>query len=381
MTNRAAAAPERLRRRYAALSSAARQMTAAEQSEFPVSIDPAMHAQVKAGVGQLAASTSPTPSPAGGIHVTREDLLTWFIGAPLTILIVLIVAGVFRTIVLRLIDRVTKRAVDRSEDTRLLDARRARHTQDMSNVLMTQRRKQRAEAIASLLKSLATIAIALIAFLVMLGQFDINIGPLVASAGILGAAIGFGAQNLIKDYVSGVAMILEDQFGVGDLVDLGPAVGHVENVTLRVTQLRDSAGIVWYVRNGEVVRVANRSKGWAVALVDVQVPYEADLSHVRDVIERVAQQIYDDPHFETVILERPEYAGVESITTDTVSVRVTTKVAPERQVAVTRALRERIKRALDDAGIVHADTKKPPGTTTAPGGPEGPDAEPQTGAS
>ncbi|MDP3972120.1 MAG: mechanosensitive ion channel, partial [Candidatus Nanopelagicales bacterium] len=172
-----------------------------------------------------------------------------------------------------------------------------------------------------------------------------------ASAGIIGAAIAFGAQNLIKDYVSGISVILEDQYGVGDIVDLGPAVGTVENVTLRVTQLRDTSGVVWYVRNGEILRVANRSKGWTVSIVDVPVAYSENLAHVREVIERVADDMDADPHYDSMLLERPAYAGVESVAGDAMFIRITAKSAPNQQVSVSRAIRERLKIAFDEAGI------------------------------
>lgn len=313
-------------------------------------------------------------SPAGtqaSIQISKEEALDWFIGAPLTILIIICTAVALRLIISRLITRVIKQAVERGSGDRLIEARRATRTSEMSNLLMGNRRIQRAKAIASLLKSLATAAIVVITALLVLAQFHIDIGPLLASASILGAAIAFGAQNLIKDYLSGISMILEDQYGVDDVVDLGPAVGTVENVTLRVTQLRDLSGVVWYVRNGEVLRVANRSKGWTMSAVTVPIGYNEDLDHVREIIEKVATDMDDDPKYDSMLLDKPAYAGIESVTGDAVFIRVSAKSAPEQQGAVSMILRERLKLAFDKAGIkvpVLANNSYP-GAPGARGGP------------
>lgn len=309
--------------------------------------------------------------PLTAVQINKEDLLDWFVGTPLAILVIIAAAVAVRIVVSRLIDRVTKQAVDRSSGDRLVEARRATRTSEMSNVLMGHRRIQRAKAIASLLKSLATATIVVIAALLILAQFHIDIGPLLASASILGAAIAFGAQNLIKDYLSGISLILEDQYGVDDVVDLGPAVGTVENVTLRVTQLRDMSGVVWYVRNGEILRVANRSKGWTMSSVTVPIAYDEDLDHVREIIDKVATDMDDDPKYDSMLLDKPVYAGIESVSGDAVFIRVSAKSAPEQQGAVSMIIRERIKLAFDRAGIkvpVLARTTYP-GQATGPGMP------------
>ncbi len=185
----------------------------------------------------------------------------------------------------------------------------------------------------------------------MLAQLQINITPLLASAGVVGVALGFGAQSMVKDYLSGIFLILEDQYGVGDVVDLGPVVGTVEDVTLRVTQLRDMSGVVWYVRNGEVVRVANRSQGWTLAVVDLQVPYSENLDTVRSLVEAVAHDMDDDPKYDDMLLGKPQFAGVESVSGDSVTVRITAKAMPEKQIAATRVIRERMKVTFDRAGV------------------------------
>ena len=146
-------------------------------------------------------------------------------------------------------------------------------------------------------------------------------------------------------------MIFEDQYGVGDVVDLGEATGTVEAVSLRVTRLRDVNGTVWYVRNGEILRVGNMSQNWARTVLDVRVGYGEDLTRVRRVLKDVAHDLWDDEEFKGLIIEEPEVWGVEAMTADSVTVRVTLKTAPMEQWAVARAMRERIKARFDHEGI------------------------------
>src|SRR5262249_29170644 len=137
----------------------------------------------------------------------------------------------------------------------------------------------------------ASVVIWVVAILLALGQLGFNLAPLIAGAGIAGVAIGFGAQNLVKDCITGLFMLIEDQYGIGDVVDLGVASGTVEGVSLRTTVLRSQDGTVWHVPNGEVRRVGNRTKLWSVAVLDIVVAYDADLDRTRDVVLGVAQQI------------------------------------------------------------------------------------------
>ncbi len=118
-------------------------------------------------------------------------------------------------------------------------------------------------------------------------------------------ALAFGAQSLVKDYFNGISMIIEDQYGIGDVVDLGPVIGTVEDLTLRITRVRDSSGVVWYVRNGEVLRVANRSQGWTMALVDIPVAYDEDLDHVAEVVAAVGTDMMDNAAFDAMLLSPP----------------------------------------------------------------------------
>lgn len=305
-----------------------------------------------------------------------DEWLKVIIGTPLKIIVIVCLCLLTWVIVVTIINRVTKRLVARADQNRMQVARRAEHTQDLSNVLMTQRRRARAEAIASLLRSITAATIAVLGILLILGQLEINITPLIASAGVVGVALGFGAQSLVKDYLSGIFLILEDQYGVGDVVDLGPVVGTVEDVTLRITQVRDMSGVVWYVRNGEVLRVANRSQGWTLAIVDIPVHYDENLDTVRTLVEGVATDMDEDERFDEMLLGKPAYAGVESVTGDQMVIRITVKTAPEQQVNVTRILRERIKIAFDRSGIRMPATPTPESPLASPKPPSDPPPAP-----
>ncbi len=302
-------------------------------------------------------TSTPTPSPDPGSLADQfardpgQAFLDYVVGVPLRVAIIIVCAVVFWALTVRAVNRVTRRLVVKAESDRLALQRQTRHTSDLAAAVMNQRRRARAEAIAALLRSAITFVIATITILLVLAQFEIDLTPLLASAGIVGVALSFGAQSLVKDYLSGIFIILEDQYGVGDLVDVGEAIGHVEDVTLRVTRLRDLTGIVWYVRNGEILRVANKSQGWTIAIVDIPVMYDEDLGRVRDVVERVADDMDADATFDGKLLGRLAYGGVESVSGEAVYVRMTAKVKPEEQVPTTRAIRERVKAAFDAAGI------------------------------
>ena len=203
----------------------------------------------------------------------------------------------------------------------------------------------------SLLKSVITGVLIAIIGTMILSEIGVNIAPIIASAGILGLALGFGAQSLVKDFLSGIFMIFEDQYGVGDVVDVGEASGTVEAVSLRVTRLRDLNGTVWYVPNGEIVRVGNMSQNWSRAVVDVTVGYDEDLARAQDVLRDVAHDMWQDDDFRNLIIEEPEVTGVEVFNPDSVTLRVLVKTAPMEQWGVARQLRQRIKARFDYEGI------------------------------
>ena len=211
--------------------------------------------------------------------------------------------------------------------------------------------RQRSETVGSVLRSIVTFTVFGIAFVTILGTLGIDLAPLVASAGVIGIAIAFGAQTLVRDFLTGMFMILEDQYGVGDVVDAGPANGTVEAVGLRTTRLRDVNGAVWHIRNGTITRIGNMSQGWARAVLDVPVDHRADIGHARRVIAAVADDVWRNSEVSADILAEPEVWGVEQLTADAVTMRLVVKTAPLRQWEVARVLRERLKVALDEAGI------------------------------
>jgi small conductance mechanosensitive channel len=199
----------------------------------------------------------------------------------------------------------------------------------------------------TLLKSIISAVVFTVLVIMVLAELGYNIAPILAGAGVLGVAVGFGSQSLVKDFLSGVFMLVEDQYGVGDVVDLGSATGTVEAVSLRVTRLRDVDGTVWYVRNGEILRVGNMSQNWARTVLDIPVDYSEDLVHVREVLTEVAHNLWIDDEYQKVIIEEPEVWGVQSLDADSVVVRVTLKTAPMEQWNVAREMRERVKARFD----------------------------------
>jgi small conductance mechanosensitive channel len=225
---------------------------------------------------------------------------------------------------------------------------------DGSPALLSERRRQRAQTMGSLLRSIASVVIMGIAAVTVLGQLGLNLAPVLASAGILGVAVAFGAQNLVKDFLSGIFMLLEDQYGVGDVIDAGVAKGTVESVTLRITKLRDVNGVAWYVRNGEIARIGNESQNWARVVLDVPVAPDQDVKRVEKILKEAADELAADPAWDEKILEEPSVWGVQELTNSSVVVRITLKTAPGEQGPTARELRARVKSAFDDAGVVLA---------------------------
>jgi small-conductance mechanosensitive channel len=259
-----------------------------------------------------------------------------------SILLVLVLAVVARWLLHRMVDRLVRRA-----EAGVLPDR----IQWLGSDNFQQRKVQRARTMGSVLKSVVSIVVFVVAALMVLSKLGQNIAPLLASAGILGVALGFGSQSLVKDFLSGMFMLFEDQYGVGDVIDVGEASGTVEAVSLRVTRMRDVNGTVWYIRNGEIPRVGNMSQNWARTVLDVAVSYHEDLAKVRRVLEEIAHDLWENDDFRGLIIEQPEVWGVEALTPDAVTMRVTLKTAPMEQWNIAREMRERIKARFDYEGI------------------------------
>jgi small conductance mechanosensitive channel len=292
-----------------------------------------------------------------GHNQTLAESSDWLIAKPARVLVILLIAWIVRKIVHRAIARMCKRLADGVPHPGFV---RGRNGNDSSaetstgtagalptGTLATERRRQRAATVSSVLESVSTGVIFAVAILMALAEVGANIAPLIASAGIIGVAVGFGAQSLVKDFLSGVFMVIEDQYGVGDVTDLGDATGTVESVGLRVTRLRDINGTVWYVRNGEILRVGNKSQGWARAVVDIDVAYDEDIARVRTLLMDAANELFAQPENRKLIIEEPEIWGVEALSADAVVIRLVVKTVPLQQWKVARMLREAIKGQFD----------------------------------
>ncbi|WP_330290952.1 mechanosensitive ion channel family protein [Streptomyces sp. NBC_00576] len=308
----------------------------------------------------LAAGSTPSPTPSesptalvpslqdaqeratNAASWVEQNWSTW-LSIGLRVLLIVVIAAVLRMTLRRaitkLIDRMnrTAQAVDGTAFSGLL--------------VNVERRRQRSQAIGSVLKSVASFLIMGTAALMVLGTFEINLAPLLASAGVAGVAIGFGARNLVTDFLSGVFMILEDQYGVGDTIDAGVASGEVIEVGLRVTKLRGDQGEIWYVRNGEVKRIGNLSQGWATAGVDVTVSADVDLDRLKATLAEVGEKMSREEPWNELLWGPIESLGLDSVLLDSMVVRLSAKTMPGKSLTVERELRWRAKRALDAAGI------------------------------
>ncbi len=280
------------------------------------------------------------------------DTADWAIEKPLRILLILLVAFVVSRLLRRAVRGFARRLGEVSDDERLNELRRSGPGRYIVQGSGSVRAKARSETVGSVLSSIVTATVWTLAGLLILSEVNIDLAPLLAGAGIAGVALGFGAQTIVRDFLSGLFMLIEDQFGVGDVIDVGETTGAVEKVSLRTTTLRDVNGTVWHVPNGEIHRVANKSQVWSRAVLDIDVAYEADLRLAEGVIQRAADDMWEDPDWrDDELLERPEVWGVQHLGADGVGIRVVAKTRPALQFEVERELRLRIKEALDAAGI------------------------------
>ena len=318
---------------------------------------------------------TPSPSPSSFIdtplgETTKKaaiETAEW-VAVSLRIALVVVLAIVLRMLLHRAIQRVVARALLQPTVPEALRQRLI----DTTPAAAAERRRQRAETIGSFLRSLSSILIFGVAFATILSELGVDLGPVLASAGILGVALGFGAQNLVKDYLNGIFMILEDQYGVGDAIDVGEASGIVEAVALRVTRLRNVDGTVWHVRNGEILRVGNMSQGWSRALLDVSVAYGTDVAHAEQVIERVAFEVSAGEKVGAYVIDEPEVWGVERLGADGIDIRLVVKTAPLEQWKVARELRSQLKEAFEAEGIEIPFPQRSLWLRTSPDGPATP---------
>jgi moderate conductance mechanosensitive channel len=269
------------------------------------------------------------------------DILGLILGPALRIAGVLLIAIVASKVLQRVIDRVVKRVTVRSLTI----------TAGTGDALAAERSAVRGETLTGVLKALASIGIWVLATLVILGEVGIQLAPLIAGLGIVGIALGFGAQNLVSDFVSGLFMLAEDQFGIGDIVDIDGTPGTIEHVGLRTTQIRALDGMLWTLRNGEIKRIGNANKGWTRVVLDIGVAYDTDVHRAGEVILAAVEQAREDPDLAGQFRGEPEIWGVENLGDDSVVIRLVCKSAPAGHWQLSRDLRGRIKQALDREGI------------------------------
>lgn len=279
-----------------------------------------------------------------------EMLVKGLLEPSVRIAMILIVASVVVAVLRKLIGRGVARAKD-PDAARGTGFKRRVGLMSDDTAAFSLRRAQRADALGALLSSIVGVVIYVLAVFMVLAEFGVNLAPLVAGAGVVGLAVGFGAQDLVKDFLSGVFMLAEDQYGVGDIVDVGEAAGTVEGVTLRTTRIRDIEGTLWHVPNGEIRRVGNSSQEWARSLLDVGVAYDTDVDLAIEVIDEVAKRMATEEEFAELFLDAPAVWGVQSLGADSVDIRLVIKTQPGTQWGISRELRRRLKAALDAAGI------------------------------
>ncbi|HEX6308169.1 MAG TPA: mechanosensitive ion channel family protein [Longimicrobiales bacterium] len=217
--------------------------------------------------------------------------------------------------------------------------------------LVRRLREQRSQTIASLLASVALVTISVVVILTILNILLDDIGPILASFGILGLAFSFGAQSLVKDVISGTFMLIEGQFAIGDVVRIGDTAGAVERITLRTTVLRDLHGNVHIIPNGEITRVTNMTKAWSRAVLNIGVAYKEDVDRVIEVLRDIGTGFHGDPEWSALLLEEPVVLGIDDFADSAVVIRMMAKTLPLKQWEVARELRRRIKRRFDREGI------------------------------
>jgi small conductance mechanosensitive channel len=315
-------------------------------------------------------------------NATLADVVDWFLARPLKVVLILLIAWIAGRLIRRAIRHAVPRIYQPHEPTRERLGRLGITVPEMISVeLSDPRRRARGESITAALTSTAAVVVWVIAGLMVLGTIGLEIAPLLAGAGVAGVALGFGAQSIVRDCLAGLFMLIEDQYGIGDVVDLGEASGVVEQIHLRTTVLRGIDGTVWHVPNGVVQRVGNKSQLWSVAVLDASVAYRTDLVRARELLHRAADEVCASEEFRASVIEAPEVLGVEALGVDGITLRLIVKVQPGTQWALQRALREHVKQVFDTAGIEIPFPQRTVWTRAEPTGASTPSApEPTDGA-
>jgi len=266
--------------------------------------------------------------------------------------VVLVIAIVLRFVLVMIINRSVSALAARAPDPDSDKPKgRSSGLLTRAGLVSGERQRQRVTTLGSLLHNVVDVAIGIITLLTVLSIVGIPMAPLLASAGVGGVAIGFGAQSLVKDYLSGVFMLAEDQFGVGDIITVGEIKGTVLEVTLRVTKVRDFTGVVWYVRNGEILTLGNISQGFSVEWIEIPVAIDEDPDKVIAVLRDALQGMSEEEAFVNVLMDQPEVLGVDSMSGGTMIIKLAVQAHANQHWAAVREVRRRAQEACAAARI------------------------------
>lgn len=256
----------------------------------------------------------------------------------------IIVSWLLRLVIRRVVNRIVTGAKSKANvtDTQALDR----------SPLAAVRLVQRTRTLGSILQNIVNVALVIIALLLVVNAIDQSVlGSFALLSAAIGAGLGFGAQNIVKDVLNGIFIVAEDQIGIGDVVDLGLATGIVEYVSVRITHVRDVNGTLWYVRNGEITRIGNMSQGWSRVILDLAVPVDVVIEDVERAMLDAAKGLAKDPKWRSRVIEQPEVWGLESVSGDALVIRLVMKTRTNAKDDVARELRMRLKRQMDELGI------------------------------
>lgn len=268
-------------------------------------------------------------------------------GVLINIVLIIIAAFVLRWLLGIILRRSVQRVISNVKKAHAVD-----ETQELASAPQTAARiVQRSRTLGTVINSMLSVVVFGAAFVVILDVLNVPILGILGAAGVLAAGLAFGAQSLVKDILNGMFMVFEDQFGVGDVIDVGVASGTVESVGIRATSIRSVDGTLWHIPNGEILKVGNMSQGWARVIIDLPLPYHEQIDRLKQTILDAAKELAADRDWRRKILETPEIWGVESLTAEAVVLRLVVKTRTADQWAVARELRIRIKSALDEIGV------------------------------
>ena len=282
-------------------------------------------------------------------------LADWFLDRPLRIIFIVALAWFVNRVLRKIVATFAAEVAERTVRHRASDESDNALVRTMSRISLDEdqrsRSQKRAITLGRMLESLVGIIIWTTAALLVLGEIGVSLGPLIASAGIVGIAIGFGAQSIVRDFLAGFFVIIEDQYGVGDVIDAGEAIGKVEEIGFRTTRIRDVSGVLWTVPNGVMQRVGNYSQIWSMSIFDMEVAYDTDIDHAMEVMKRVLDKAWQEDHEPATIIEEPVVQGVQAFGPNAIVIRAAVKTDPAEQWAVARIIRARMKKAFDEEGI------------------------------